>query len=471
MRPMAWIALGSGLMVVGLAFEGKSHKGSPWHDQGPTLAIGLNSVLLEPSAPGVSTTFTVEYPTQSLTYGFVLGDQHTIIVFPDSALADDGLFTDDEAIVVEQGGVPYGDPLEATFSITESAYFHVLFGPGPENSILVIEGPAGGTVDVTSSNGGSVTFAVSATSGDVHIVSDGSPGLTSFVGWIGVMFPAARSVYEGLGIASGALPPLDSTRAEALAGELVALGQISPGSIPSPFPSGTFSVPFLATQQGLGTLAFMTAHLEPGVYEFSYDRSTGASLGIDATDGIAIRVTKDSVYDDLYGDETEVLASAEFPSSEAAPSLQFEVTEADYYHLMYGPSGTGFVMHLDPDDLIPVSLSTLSGGPASDIRPLGGVNTVLKESGCPDQVYFPCKLVDQDDFHSLGIMSVVNIPIGGPTWGPLIQSLGDDIIGQCQARVPTMSPTGYMLLVVLLLAGGVTTWAQAGRRFAGEGSR
>ena len=391
-----------------------AHKGSPWHGTPTAAALGLNTVYLEPVAEGVPTTFTVQYPVQENVKALMVGYELVAMVFPDSAL-DDGFFEADEVEAIQEGEVyKPSTPLTLVFTVDTAGYYHVVFGPGTSTSILVLQPPTNGTISVVGDEGGTVTFVVPDTAGDVHIIEDPQLGFGSFVAWIGVMFSQARSDYESLGIASNALPPLDSTRALSLIQKLVKFGYIDQTAVPNPYPPGQVYAPFLANLNRMGTLAFMTAYLTPGTYSFSYSPAA-SGLVVYETSSVVLQVTSDTAYDNGFGTETEILARAEYAAAGPTPTLVFEVSTAGYYHLMYGPGDGGFILHLDPDDLLPVSLVPMGPGQITYARKLGGINTVLWELPSPiesrRQVYFPCKLVDEAEFASLGIMSNLTVPL------------------------------------------------------------
>ena len=408
------------------------HKGNPWHGKDFGFAIGLNTVFLQPSAPGVPTTFIYRYPVRGNVFGFLTGQQQMAMVVPDRQLSA-GMFRASNVLAMKQGRLYGNRPLEIRFSISESGFYHLLFGPGQEASNLVLEPPEDGTIDIVPEKSGKVSRVVPATSGDVHIITHAQKGMIEFVGWIGVMFPDALDAYRSLRIAQGGLPPLDKSRARSLAQALVSLGRLKQSAVPSVFPDGQYSIPFLGNFNGMGLQNFLTAHLTPGRYSFTYDRAA-TQLVMNETEKIILQVTSDRAYDDGFGTEKEAIAWGEFEKKSLQPTLNFKVIKTGYYHLMYGPGSGGFLMHLNQDDHLPVSLVSKDNGKVGYLRRLGGFTTVISHPTSqgsqviPRQVHFPALLVRESEFRNRGIMSRLTVPLQTSVAARL-QVLGGEILG------------------------------------------
>lgn len=398
------------IILVAGATSVQAHKGSPWHDTGTAVALGFNSVYLKPIEEGVKTTFTFKYPSNRNTLEFVVGDAYTAMVFPDQALKD-GIFTEEEVLVIKTGEIyDISEPLIIQFSIIRAGFYHLLFGPGPGTSILVLEPGPEGSISVEAEPGGSVEYLVRGTAGDAHIIKDPKLGMKKFVGWVGVMFDQARAAYEAKGVARGALPPLNSARASKIAMKLSEFGYFDAEARLAAVPEGRINAPFLGNINGMGVLAFTTAHLKPGRYTFAYDRR-GSKFVIDQSPTIILQIAKDEALDDGIGTEDEILYRV--VSSEAKPALDFEVSEEGYYHLMFGPGDGGFIMHLGPDIGLPVSITAKDKGAVSNVVKLAGINTVLENAASKRfmEVFFPCKLTDDKLLKSRGVMKNVAVPL------------------------------------------------------------
>lgn len=408
-----WISL-SLVLCFALAQGVSAHLGSPWHGDGRSVALGFNTLYLEVPEGQTTATFQVTYPTQENTFDYRIGDTSTIIVFANDELEAQGFITEQSAVLaVDNGAYDPNFPNSYQFTIEKSGYYHVLFGPGPNTSILVLQSSR--TVDVQPVSEGAVAreFLAPATSGDFHIIKHPTEGLARFAGWYSVFYAEFTDIYreEGLPIASDM--DLVGERAKGFAAALVERGYPQFQSYEASDEIATS--PFLSHVNGLKAEAFDTAFLMPGDYSFSYRPRDIPSTIIQTTE-IVLRVFPDSTFDDGYGTEENVIAQGSYLADSDEYVLDFTIEEAGYYHLAYGVGEGGFLFQMTPDDSIPTNITAGSSADGGEVRShtkLTGVNSVIVSeqpiTAGEWSVYFPCKVVRQKD-HGAPALSSVLVP-------------------------------------------------------------
>jgi hypothetical protein len=390
--------------------DAAAHLGSPWHATGIASALGFNTVRLEVPQGAASAKFRVRYPTQENTLDYRVGNTSSVIVFSNDELVRRGFITEESAVLAVQNG-PYdpNNPSEYDFTITKSGYYHVLFGPGPNTSILVIQ--TARTVDVLPVSDGAKVgqFLAPATSGDFHIIKHPTKGLQEFAGWYSVFFKEFTDIYKAAGLPTAEEMDLVGERALGFASALVQRGypqfaSYKPGD-------GVASSPFLGHVNGLNAEAFDTAFLMPGEYKFTYKPASIPST-IMQTNEIVLRVFSDETFAKQYGTEQDTLFKEAFVSNKSEYSLNFKVGKAGYYHLGYGVGEGGFLFQMTPDSNIPTAISTTTGEVRSHTK-LTGVNSMIvaeKPIGSGEWVvFFPCKVVRSKN-HGAPNLANVSVP-------------------------------------------------------------
>lgn len=376
------------------ASSASAHLGSPWHGPPLAAALGLNTIHLEMPPGADSATFRVRYPIQENTFDYRVGNTSSVIVFSNEELVRRGFITEQSAVLAVQNGTyDPSSPNNYEFTINKSGYYHVLFGPGPNTSILVIQSAR--TVDVVPVSEGAKVgqFLAPATSGDFHIIKHPTKGLEQFAGWYSVFYKEFTEVYKAAGIPTAEEMDLVGERAKGFAAALVERGYPQFASyVPG---EGVATSPFLGHVNGLNAEAFDTALLTPGEYTFTY-RPNDISSTIMLTNEIVLEVFPDDAFDDQYGTEQEILAKRSFVSNRNEYSLTFKIEKTGYYHLGYGVGEGGFLFQMTTDAAIPTRITALTGEVRSHTK-LTGVNSMIIAEkpfvGGEWSVFFPCKVV------------------------------------------------------------------------------
>lgn len=326
---------------VSFANTATAHLGSPWHGDGKSVALGFNTLFLEVPEGDEAATFKVIYPTQENTFDYRIGDTSTVIVFSNEELKKTGLITEDSAVLaVDNGAYDPNFPNSYEFSISESGSYHVLFGPGPNTSILVLESSR--TVGVVPVSDGAIAhdFLAPNTSGDFQIIKHPVDGLQQFAGWYSVFYEEFTDVYREAGLPIASDMDLIGERAMGFANAIAERGYPQFNEFKGADTIATS--PFLAHVNGLKAEAFDTAFVTAGEYSFTY-RPRDIASTIMQTAEVTLRIFPDETFEKGYGTEENVIAKASYLADSEEYVLDFKVEEAGYYHLAYGVGEGGFI--------------------------------------------------------------------------------------------------------------------------------
>lgn len=387
-----------------------AHLGSPWHGTGTSVALGFNTIYLEVPEGEEQATFKVKYPIQENTFDYRVGNTTSLVVFSNDELSTQGFITEESAVLAVDNG-PYdpNQPSTYEFSIEKSGFYHVLFGPGPNTSILVLQSSR--TIDVQPTSPGARTgeWLAPATSGDFHIIKHPTKGLGEFAGWYSVFYDEFTEVYKENNLPIASEMDLIGERADGFAAALAERGypQFSDFSGASQIATS----PFLGNVNGLKSAAFDTAFLNPGQYTFSY-RPNDIKSTIVQTNEISLEVFADSAFEKQYGLDKDIIASQSFIANRDEYSLEFEITAPGFYHLSYSVGEGGFLFQMVEDESLPTSLSSASGGLVPLTR-MTGVNSVIVSEKPFEEgawsVFFPCKVVRAKE-HGAPSLNGISVP-------------------------------------------------------------
>lgn len=375
-------------------------------------AVGMNTIRLDLPPGQQSAKFRLLYPTQPNKLDYTVGDASTVAVVGDEDLRRDGIITSENAVLALQSdSYDPAHPVAAEFEIKKSGYYHVLFGPGKNTSILVLEPALTVKVEPVTPGARVGDFIAPATAGDFHLVKHPALGMRQFAGWFAVFFDEYRAKYEQLGLATAHSLSLEGKRAVRFARAISKMGYPGFDGVTASMPKATG--PFLGHVNGLAVEAVDSAYLVPGEYEFVY-RPRSVASSIVRTNEIVLRLYKDSALDDGFGTEAEVMARVAVPASNGEFRLPFKVTEPAYYHLSYGPGEGGLIFHLVPDEEIPTQIVVKKGEVRNHAR-LTGINSVIigprpLDLGGMWEVFFPCKVV-RERADPLKLYRNVQIPL------------------------------------------------------------
>ncbi|UGY10190.1 hypothetical protein [Phyllobacterium pellucidum] len=397
-------------LIILFPTEAFAHLGSPWHSNGIGAALGFNTTYLEVPVGAESAKFRVIYPTQENTYDYRVGNTTSVIVFSNEELEKRGFITEESAVLAVENG-PYDprNPGSYEFSIKKSGYYHILFGPGPNTSILVIQSARTVNVEPVSEGAKVGQWLAPATSGDFHIVKHPTLGLKQFAGWYSVFYKEFTDVYRAAKLPTADDMDLVGPRAKAFADALVARGYPQFASyVPG---DGIATSPFLGNINGLNAQAFDTAFLMPGNYSFKY-KPMAVKSTIIQTNEIVLEVFPDETFAKQYGLDKDVMAKQSFVANKDEYELNFKVEKAGYYHLGYGVGEGGFLFQMTPDEAIPTNITTKDGDVRSYTRLTGIDSMIVSErpfQGGEWSVFFPCKLVRTKN-HGAPFLAGVSVP-------------------------------------------------------------
>jgi hypothetical protein len=397
-------------MLALLAEFAYGHAGSPWHGTGGSVALGLNSVYLQIPDNQPSAKFTIKYPIQENTFDYRVGDTSSVVIFSNEELQKQGFITEKSAVLAVDNG-PYNpnQPSEYEFTITKSGYYHLLFGPGPNTSLLVVQ--TARTFDVVAKSDGAKVgqYLSPTTSGDFHIVKHPTLGLTKFAGWYSVFYKEYTDAYRKAGLPVATDMDLVGDRGTRFAAALAERGY--PQFATYKAGQSVTSSPFLARVNGLSSEAFDTAHLTPGEYIFRYSPAKITS-SIIQTNEISLGVFPDQAFKKEYGIDQDMIVRKTFIANQDKYELRFKVEQDGFYHLTYAAGEGGFIFSMVPDESIPTEIEAVSGTVISHTR-LTGVNSTIISSRplVPGEwsVFFPCKVV-QAKTHGAEFLSKVTVP-------------------------------------------------------------